>query len=77
VVVAWLFTGAAVFGGGEWVTDLLALAVFSAIALPSAVYALAFALRLSRSRGSLAQFAQNQLHRERVPRMTGLPTLHL
>jgi ABC-2 type transport system permease protein len=47
---------AAVFGGGGWVTDLLALAAFSAIALPLAVYALAFALRLSRSRGSLAQF---------------------
>jgi ABC-2 type transport system permease protein len=47
---------AAVFGGGGWVTDLLALSAFSAIALPLAVYALAFALRLSRSRGSLAQF---------------------
>lgn len=47
---------AAVFGGGGWATDLLALAAFSAIALPLAVYGLAFALRLSRSRGSLAQF---------------------
>jgi ABC-2 type transport system permease protein len=46
----------AVFGGGGWVADLLVLAAFSAIALPLAVYALAFALRLSRSRGSLAQF---------------------
>jgi ABC-2 type transport system permease protein len=47
---------AAVFGGGGWVADLLALAAFSAIALPLAVYALAVALRISRSRGSLAQF---------------------
>ena len=47
---------AAVFGGGGWVTDLLALSAFSAIALPLAVCALAFALKLSRSRGSLAQF---------------------
>jgi ABC-2 type transport system permease protein len=47
---------AAVFGGGGWGMDLLALAAFSAIALPSAIYALAFALNLSRSRGSLAQF---------------------
>ena len=47
---------AAVFGGGGWETDLLALAAFSAVALPSAVYALALAFRFSRSRGSLAQF---------------------
>jgi ABC-2 type transport system permease protein len=47
---------AAVFGGGGWASDLVVLVAFSTVALPLAVYALALALRFSKSRGSLSQF---------------------
>jgi ABC-2 type transport system permease protein len=46
----------ALFGGEGWPTDLLALAIFSATALPLGVWSLALALGISRRRGSLAQF---------------------
>jgi ABC-type multidrug transport system permease subunit len=47
---------AAVFRGGGWGTDLLALAAFSAVALPVAVWLFSVALRATRRSGSLLQY---------------------
>jgi ABC-2 type transport system permease protein len=47
---------AAVFRGGGWGKDFLALALFSVIALPMAVAAFGLSLRLARRSGGLAQY---------------------
>ena len=46
----------AIFGGGGWGSDVVALLAFSAVALPLAVWLFARALLLSRRAGSLAEY---------------------
>jgi ABC-2 type transport system permease protein len=47
---------AALFRGDEWVGNALALAAFTAVALPAAIWVFSGALALTRRRGSISQY---------------------